>query len=256
MATGVLFVTAIFVLVGTIWRPPAMVIRYFQRRWPDTLWEINTQMRVVALTIDDGPSKYTEEILGVLRDNTTTATFFVIGSRMGGKEEVLRQMLVHGNELGNHAVYDEPSWRLSKEELCSQIRMVDQQINTVYESVDLTRSGKYFRPGSGFFNSKMCAVVVKLGYRLVLGGIYPHDAQIPSAALNAWHIGSLIRPGSIIVCHDGRSWTAPMLRAALPRIRARGYKVVSLSTLLEYGKQAEADIISTIDRTQHLLNEC
>lgn len=76
------------------------------------------------------------------------------------------------------------------------------------------------------------------GYRLALGDVYPHDPQVPFAKLNAKHILSMVRPGSIIVCHDPREWTVPMLAMVLPELRRRGYRVVTLSELL---KEIESD---------------
>jgi peptidoglycan/xylan/chitin deacetylase (PgdA/CDA1 family) len=76
-------------------------------------------------------------------------------------------------------------------------------------------------------------LVSKLGYRLVLGDVYPHDPQVPFASLNARHILSLVKPGSIIICHDRREWTVPMLREVLPELKRRGYGVVTVSELLQ-----------------------
>ncbi|KAL8303518.1 hypothetical protein RB600_007123 [Gaeumannomyces tritici] len=90
----------------------------------------------------------------------------------------------------------------------------------------------YFRPGSGFFTDRMRGLVSRLGYRLVLGSIYPHDAQISHWRLNARHILSMLRPGRIIICHDRRSWTVPMLERVLPEARRRGYQLVNVSELI------------------------
>lgn len=223
-----------------IWRPPAVLIRFLQRRWTNIFWEVNTTQRIVALTVDDGPSEYTEEIMEILEANGATATFFVIGSHIPGKEQVLQRLVANNNELGNHAVYDEPSWKLSDEELSSQIKLVDRQIQLIYESCALPFNHRYFRPGSGFFTGRMRDAVARLDYQVVLGGIYPHDPQISSIWLNTWHILSLIRPGAIIICHDGRPWTAPMLRKVLPSLRQKDYKVVCLSALLRSTQVSEA----------------
>ncbi|KAL8420248.1 hypothetical protein RB594_003144 [Gaeumannomyces avenae] len=90
----------------------------------------------------------------------------------------------------------------------------------------------YFRPGSGFFTDRMRGLVSRLGYRLVLGSIYPHDAQISHWRVNARHILSMLRPGRIIICHDRRSWTVPMLERVLPEARRRGYRLVNVSELI------------------------
>jgi peptidoglycan/xylan/chitin deacetylase (PgdA/CDA1 family) len=216
-----------------IYKPPAFLIRYFQRRWPDVLWDVPTSEKVVALTIDDGPSQYTKEILQVLIENDANATFFVIGSQAQGNRIILEELITEGNELGNHAMNDEPSRSLSDSELTEQIQRVDHVINKAYVAAKAPSPPRYFRPGSGFFSDRMRSLLKRLGYQLVLGSIYPHDPQISLWRINAKHILSMLHPGGIIICHDRRSWTVPMLREVLPEIKKRGYRIVTVTELVK-----------------------
>ncbi|KAL2003150.1 hypothetical protein VTN02DRAFT_4845 [Thermoascus thermophilus] len=219
-----------------VYRPPPFLLCYFQRRWPDVLWQVSTPHRIMALTIDDAPSEYTDEIRQILRAHGATATFFVIGSQVPGREGTLRDLVRDGHELANHAMHDEPSRALSDGVLVEQIRAVQRQIHAVYASAGVDGPPDYFRPGSGFFSARMRKVLAELGYRLVLGGVYPHDAQIPLWRVNAAHVLSMLRPGGIIICHDRRGWTAPMLRKVLPEMKRRGYRVVTVTELLKEGR--------------------
>ncbi|KAL8905918.1 MAG: hypothetical protein Q9171_006482 [Xanthocarpia ochracea] len=216
-----------------IYKPPHLLIRYFQHRWPDVLWHVPTASKVIALTIDDAPSEYTDEIMNILKANGATATFFVIGSQV--TKGILGDLVRNGNELGNHAMHDEPSKSLSNDDLVSQIASVETIIDKAYTSAGVKPPPRYFRPGSGFFHDRMRMLVQRLGYRLVLGSIYPHDPQISSWRVNARHILSMLRPGGIVICHDRRKWTAPMLRRVLPEMKQRGYRMVSVSELLAEG---------------------
>lgn len=216
-----------------VYKPPTFLIRYFQRRWPDVLWHVPTSSKIIALTIDDGPSGYTDEIMQVLKANGATATFFIIGSQVASREKTLQDLIRNGNELGNHAMNDEPSRPLSDAVLSNQIESVREKLRDAYAAVDVEGPPNYFRPGSGFFSERMRKNLRKLGYQLVLGSIYPHDPQIPIWRVNARHILSMLRPGGIIICHDRRSWTVPMLRKVLPEMRRRGYRVVTITELLK-----------------------
>ena len=130
-------------------------------------------------------------------------------------------------------MYDEPSRSLSDTTLVEQIQCVKELLHKAYSAVDVVPPPKYFRPGSGFFSKRMRNILDRLGYRLVLGDIYPHDAQIRLWRINASHILSMLQPGSIIICHDRRSWTIPMLRKVLVESRRRGYRVVTITELLK-----------------------
>ncbi|KAJ3032834.1 hypothetical protein HDV00_007029 [Rhizophlyctis rosea] len=254
-----------------IYKPPSLLINYFAYRWPDVLFQVTlspTTPPMVALTIDDAPSQYTRDILRVLKEIEATATFFVIGGQVGEKEDVdvLVDVVRAGNELGNHAMRDQPSRDLCDAELEEQILRVERVIEGVYgvvagvsgaERRNQTGSediqgqspsvqsqyigpptktpSKYFRPGSGFFSTRMRTLAQKLGYRIVLGNVYPHDPQINLPWVNAAHILSMVKPGSIIIIHDRRQWTIPMLETVLPELRKRGYRVVTVTELLRFG---------------------
>ncbi|KAF9693672.1 hypothetical protein EKO04_008190 [Ascochyta lentis] len=232
-----------FILIATIftfafpfyciYKPPNTLIRYFQRRWPDVLWHAPTSEKVIALTIDDAPSEFTRGILEVLKENDAKATFFVIGGQVKGREGILEEMAKSGMELGNHAMHDEPSRSLTPMQLEAEMKEVESSINSTFANIDLPRPPKYFRPGSGFFSTRMRAQVKALGYQMVLGSIYPHDPQIPYPGVNARHILSMARPGGIIICHDRRGWTVPMLRKVLPELKRRGYTITTVTGLLE-----------------------
>lgn len=217
-----------------VYKPPDSLIRFFQRRWPDVIFRHATAEKVVALSIDDAPSIHTRAILDLLESSDAIATFFLIGSQIPGNEAVLAELVRAGNELANHAMHDEPSRRLSDPALAEQIRAVHVLIQNVYSAVEQDGPESwFFRPGSGFFSSRMRLLVSKLGYRLVLGDVYPHDPQVPFSRLNARHILSMVKPGSIIICHDRREWTLPMLQEVLPELKRRGYRVLTVSQLLK-----------------------
>ena len=196
---------------------------------PDVLFRVETQQRMVALTIDDGPSNATPEILRVLAENNARATFFVIGEHLRDHSEFARTIRENGNELAHHMMEDQPSIQLAP----AQFRAEFLEMDSI-----LRKNGgmRYFRPGSGWYNDRMVRDARKHGYRLVLGSVYPFDAQLPLPNLAADFVLKSTRPGSIIILHDGPDRgrrTALVLAQVLPRLRARGFEVVTLSELLE-----------------------
>ncbi|OJJ00748.1 hypothetical protein ASPVEDRAFT_27459 [Aspergillus versicolor CBS 583.65] len=235
MIATMLILACLCILAPTlylIYKPSLSLIEYLQRRWPDVLWHVATPSKIIALTIDDSPTECTDEIMEILKTYEATATFFIIGSYITGRESTLRNLIRNGNELGNHAMFSEPSRSLSDASLAYQLQSVEELIDTAYAAVHTEPPPRYFRPGSGFFSSRMLNLVGGMGYRMVLGSIYPYDPQIPFWRINASHILSMLHPGAIVICHD-RSWTIPMLRDVLPKIRQKGYRIVTITDLLK-----------------------
>jgi peptidoglycan/xylan/chitin deacetylase (PgdA/CDA1 family) len=223
---AILLVTLAFITpFYVIYKPPNLLIRYFQARWPDVLWHVPLAEKVIALTIDDAPSQFTQGIVDVLKESDARATLFVIGGQVSGREEALKYIVESGNELGNHAMHDEPSRSLGPQQLSEQLIQVESYINSTYADLNIPRpANRYFRPGSGFFSKRMREQISAMGYQMV---------QISYPSVNARHVLSMVRPGSIVVCHDRRSWTVPMLRIVLPELKRRGYRVETVSGLLE-----------------------
>ncbi|KAH7328957.1 carbohydrate esterase family 4 protein [Stachybotrys elegans] len=222
-----------FYSIYCVYKPPRFLINYLRTKYPDVLFEVVTTEKIIALSLDDAPSPHTDELMEVLRENDAHATFFVIGSQVEGREAKLRRIVHEGHELANHAMHDEPSTSLSMDELERQVKEVKSKLVDAYEAEGKILPNNYFRPGSGFFNWHMRDMLGNRGFRIVLGSIYPHDPQIPYPNINANHILSMAHPGAIIVCHDRRRWTAPMLRIVLPELKKQGYKIVTITDLVK-----------------------
>lgn len=62
-----------------------------------------TDGKVAYLTFDDGPSKYTPQILDILRENDIKATFFITGWCIDGKEHILKQVADEGHTIALHS---------------------------------------------------------------------------------------------------------------------------------------------------------
>lgn len=195
---------------------------------PEVTYAVPVAEPLVALTIDDGPDpESTAAILDVLEAHRAQATFFVIGDRVRGNEDLLARMHTDAHEVGNHSFHERASIRLAPETLAAELQRTHALL-APYGHV------RWFRPGSGFFNREMVEIAADQGYRLALGSLYPLDPVISSSRFHAWYILRHIEPGAVIVLHDsnGRGQrTATTLRVILPELQSRGYRVVTLSEL-------------------------
>lgn len=61
------------------------------------------ESKKVYLTFDDGPSNLiTPKVLDVLKDNNVRATFFIVGSQIKNREDILKRIYSEGNGIGLH----------------------------------------------------------------------------------------------------------------------------------------------------------
>lgn len=63
-----------------------------------------TTTKVVYLTFDDGPSKYTDTIVDLLQEKGIHATFFMIGSQLTEHEDSVKRTIELGNYVGLHSM--------------------------------------------------------------------------------------------------------------------------------------------------------
>lgn len=239
-------VSLIVLLVYTIYSPPKIVISFFAKVYPDVLFHINlpTSSPYIAFTIDDFPNpndlSISFHLLDLLRQYNARCTFFTIGSNVEKYhssdriKNLFERIEADGHELGNHGWHDEKAIHLSRDELERQINETQMTINRLSNS-----TSQWFRPGSGFFNRTMLDLCHRLGYRLVLGSIYPHDPQIRYSGLNSLFIRSKLYPGAIIILHD-RYATIETLKKVLPEIQKRSFHLVTLTELDQIQKSISA----------------
>jgi peptidoglycan/xylan/chitin deacetylase (PgdA/CDA1 family) len=183
---------------------------------------------VVALTLDDGPHPATTPgLVDLLSRYGARATFFLIGVPASRHEDLVRQIVDGGHELGNHLLSNYPSILLSTTEFQSQLVQVD---------ATLRRFGRvrYFRPGSGFFTPRMLQIAAENNYRCALGTISTLDTDSRKPHSVARRIARKVRPGDVIVLHEGspdRTRIVTVVESLLADLTARGYRFVTLTEL-------------------------
>ncbi|NJM76446.1 MAG: polysaccharide deacetylase family protein [Acaryochloridaceae cyanobacterium RU_4_10] len=247
-----LLVFAILLLTGS-----AIGLLWLQPRWlwmkispwlcPGAVFFVETDSPMVALTIDDGPDDTethrpttTHQILQVLSKYDAHATFFLIGERITPENQSLvTEILKQGNEAGNHLWRDEPSIKLPLPTFESDLLKTQQKMVEVSKFSDRPMAVNWLRPGGGMANREMIRVAQKYHYQVALGSIWPYDTIVPSSEFAAKQILSNVRPGAIIILHDRGpkgEWgkrTVKTLETVLPELQRKGFKVVTLSELLE-----------------------
>lgn len=185
--------------------------------------------KVVALTFDDGPSRYTVNILNVLKVNSAPATFFVVGQAIKRQPSAMRAIVAAGHGVGNHSNTHLALVRMSA---AAQYADIAECMNLIKKAGGRS---EWFRPPGGQFNYQMLRNAKKVGLKTVLWTADSQDWQKRGAASIAGKVLSQIRPGAVVLLHDGggdRRQTIEALPQIISGIRSMGYKIVPLNQLL------------------------
>jgi peptidoglycan/xylan/chitin deacetylase (PgdA/CDA1 family) len=167
---------------------------------------LRSDQKVVALTIDDAPSRDTGKILDILKIHKVTATFFVHGDRIetATDELIIRRMLHEGHEVANHMPESFPSAGLEPGYFASQF-VRNHRILEKF-GAQPTR----FRPSQGISNAEMRSFMntrgKELGYKphFYLASVYSWDIHWHFPKLYAHDTATCARPGRIVVFHDNQ----------------------------------------------------
>ncbi len=214
---------------------PQWMFRVVSQLRPGALFFVNTDDPVIALTIDDGPQlETTEAILTLLERHRVKATFFVLSDALPSHKAILQDLVASGHELGHHMTADESSLRLSPEDFEAKFLQAHQSLSYYDNNII------WFRPGMGLYNNHMINVTKNQGYQLVLGSLFPYDTHITSLSFAEWFVLNNLDPGDILVLHDGPKSrgerTIQLLDRLLPKIKQKGYRVLTLTELKAYDK--------------------
>ena len=197
---------------------------------------------LVALTFDDGPGPYTQQLLDVLARNRARATFFLIGQNVERRPELAKLELRYG-AVGQHS-WSHPVLKGLPPDL------LDYQLRTPQISMQkvLGRRIRLFRPPFGQRDAAVDAKAKELGLLQVLWNVDSGDASEPSTPSPekiAQNLADRVKPGAIILLHENITG-APSIRGLdlfLPLLKSRGLVAVSVPELLARDPPSVNDVL-------------
>ena len=182
---------------------------FFKPPFGKNIVRLNTDRRSVALTFDDGPHPpYTERLLDVLAKHNVKATFFMIGNRIEKHAETVHRVIAEGHQLGNHS-YSHPVLgflppsivQREIERTDSLLRQVGVTGEIVFRAPILTR----FLP--------VAWVLAKENRTHISCNVWSWDWTTQNPDRIVQSVLKKVKPGSIIVFHDGKAENAQANRS-------------------------------------------
>lgn len=188
------------------------------------------QRRLVALTFDDGPSAYTDQLVDELARLHVPATFFVVGYQLPAFAPQLQHEVAAGMTVGDHTL-DHPN--------LAQLSAADQRRQIVGDARKIASYGapspRLFRPPYGSYDQTTHALLQRQRMLSVLWSVDSEDYTKPGVAQIVRNVVGAVQPGYIVLMHDGggdRSQTVAAVPRIVAALRRAGYALVSVPRLL------------------------
>lgn len=184
--------------------------------------------REVAITFDDGPhTKYTPQLLAVLRKYNAKATFLVVGQMAEAHPELVKAELADGHNVGNHTYHHVNLTKIPQRLVATEILACDQVLRDIG-----VPDPHLFRPPGGDYNKQVAQVIRDCGQTLVLWTDDPGDYASPGATVIENRTLRMISSGGIILLHDGVQETVDVLPQLLQYLKARGLRTVTVDEMI------------------------
>lgn len=195
--------------------------------------------RSLWLTIDDGPSKDTKQLLAALAEANATATFFFVADRAAARPELVREVLAAGHGVGNHSA-SHPSasfWWLRAAQAAREVHAAQATLTEI-----CGQAPRWFRSVAGHTNPFVAAAAAEAG--LVRAGWTARGFDSVDADVERvlGRITAKLEPGAIALIHErlpnGRSLA--VLAGVLAAARERGLAVCAPITAAAATPSAKA----------------
>ncbi|MEG4524709.1 polysaccharide deacetylase family protein [Microcoleus sp. C2D2] len=194
----------------------------------------DTEVKVVALTYDDGPSPpSTNQLLDILDRYQVKATFFEIGRNIEKHPEIVPMIVARGHELANHSYSHTDMMFKPREFLLSEIEKTDK----ILQELGVKQDSISFRLPFGRRCVVLSYLLSQMQKKMIIWDVNSLDYE---NTLTAEDIANLVidnvRSGSIVLRHDGggdRSKTLAATQAIVKTLQSKGYAFKTVSELLK-----------------------
>jgi peptidoglycan-N-acetylglucosamine deacetylase len=195
------------------------------RMFSPALTRLPTSARDVWLTIDDGPSDDTDEILDLLDAHGARATFFLVGSRAAANPERVRAIAARGHGIGNHSQHHPSAWfwALGPRRMRTEV----DECQRVLAGITGTPP-RWFRAVVGMANPFTPAAMHAHGLARASWSARGFDAVEQDPDVVAARIESDLVPGAVVLLHEGarHGRSAEAVARVLQRLGQLGYRTV------------------------------
>jgi len=194
----------------------------------EPIYRGNPQKPMVAFLINVAwGNEYIPEILKVLNEHQTKATFFFDGSWVKKNPDLAKMIKEAGHEIGNHAYSHPDLQQKSKAETMEELKKTNE---IIIKTLGIT-SPKWFGPPSGSFNQQTVETASQLGMHTVLWTVDTVDWKKPATNEMVNRIVSQVENGSMVLMHPTQPVAEGMVDM-ITQITEKGFRLGTVSELM------------------------
>ena len=186
-------------------------------------------VKQIAITFDDGPGKYTAELLDFLKENDIRVTFFLVGNRMSWYKNTLKQMVNDGHEIGYHSWKHDIQTTLPNSKIISDY----QKSAKLLKKITGAEFTLWRAPGGG----RSDRVLKQIDLPHIMWSVDTLDWKYRKSTRTCNVIKKYSKDGSIVLLHDIHKSTVEGAMNALKQMQEGDYEFLTVTELLSRNGQ-------------------
>lgn len=184
--------------------------------------------KLCALTFDAAwDDADTDRLIEILDTYQVKATFFMVGSWVEKYPDSVKKFAEHGHEIMNHSDTHPHINQLSEEKIKEEIVRCADKIEAV-----TGRRPTLFRGPYGEYNNTVISCAEALGHKTLQWDVDSLDWKELAADDIVMRVTKRVKPGSIMLFHNGAKNTPAALPQIIEKLQAEGYRFVPATELL------------------------
>lgn len=194
---------------------------------------VETDKKVVALSFDAAwGNEDTRVLMDILAKYNVKVTFFMTGGWVEKYPEDVKYIAEQGHDLGNHSLTHPEMSKLTTDQIREELLAVHNKVKEL-TGIEM----ELFRPPYGDYDNEVVTTAAELGY-------YTIQWDVDSLDWKDYGVDSIIKTvcnhknlknGSIILMHNGATYTPEALESVITGLLDQGYEIVPISELIIRG---------------------
>lgn len=192
------------------------------------LIEQYTNKKLLAITFDDGPSKYTKNLVDELSARKVSATFFLIGQNIEKFGDMVDYINSSGSEIAIHSYVHKLFTRSTNEEIINQISLTRDAILSNTDT-----QIKLIRVPYGSTSNRVNQVIESENLTSVLWDVDSLDWKLRNTQKVYNYVLKNIKGNQIILMHDIYKTSVEAALKLIDTLQENCYTFVTVSKFLE-----------------------
>lgn len=224
----VLFCLLAGVLVGFIAFQGVAAIAASATKRLIPIYNVKIAEKKIAISFDAAwGNEETQILIDILNRYHVKTTFFVVGAWVDKYPESVKALANAGHEVCNHSNTHPHMTKLARTEMVAQMTDCNNKIKSITGI-----SPTLFRPPYGDYNNALIEAAKSVNMYAIQWDVDSLDWKNPTPKEITQRVISNVKPGSIVLFHNGAKNTPTALPAIIENLQGQGYAIVPISQLI------------------------